>query len=323
MFFHLKARLSFIFKNARSAALPQSFMSCLVALCCALETTTFSFYNAILAVLGVLSAHLSANLFDDIFDYLQGKVDVRNYACVGRAKKCADIVDGKASLKDFINWAIAFGVISVLIGLYFVFTVGFEVLYFILIGAILILFYSAPPLKLSYRGLGELVIGLMFGPLLVLGIYYVSTGILSFHALILSIITGLLTTNIVYVHSMVDEKVDKLCEKKTLAIVLSSKINQLVVLSLFTFLPYLLAFRISIVLGCILLTTLPLAVYLVYSLKTPSRLKLLFIQLPKKSWRPIIKCGNDYFYTRWLLARNFMTAFVWIISLYYVMRIVL
>ena len=319
----LKERLSFIMKNARSAALPQSFMSCILAVCIALKSPSFSLLNAILATIGVLAAHLSANLFDDIFDYLQGKVEIRNNTCVGRAKKCANIVEGRASLSDFVNWAVAFGVIAVLVGLYFVVTVGLEIFYFILIGALLIIFYSAPPIKLSYRGFGELVIGLMFGPLLVCGVYYVTTGMIDTLAILYSFATGLLATNIVYVHSMVDINIDNLCEKTTLAVLLKSKNNQMIALSIFTFVPYILVLCASLKLGLFLLLTLPIAFYLMIVLKDAKRHKILFRQLPKKSWKYIIKCGNDYFYTRWLLARNYMTIFVGIICLYYILEVVL
>lgn len=318
-----KDRLSLIFKNARSAALPQSFMSCVLAVVLGLRIEQFSFINAILAIFGVLSAHLSANLFDDIFDYMQGKVDVRNSTCVGRAKKCNDIVEGRVGLSDFVNWAVGFGVVAVLIGLYFVFTVGLEVFYFIFIGALLIIFYSAPPIKLSYRGFGELVIGLMFGPLLVCGVYYVTTGIITTEAVLFSFATGLLATNIVYVHSIVDVEVDKLCEKKTLAVILNSKSNQLIALSIFTLIPYILAFLASKILGILLLVTLPIAIFLVYVLKDSKRYKILFKQLPKTSWKYIIKCGNEYFYTRWLLSRNFMTLFVGIVCIYYLVEAIL
>ena len=70
MSIQLKDRLSLIFKNARLAALPQSFMSCVLAVVLGLRVEQFSLFNAILATLGVLTAHLSANLFDDIFDYM-------------------------------------------------------------------------------------------------------------------------------------------------------------------------------------------------------------------------------------------------------------
>ena len=163
----------------------------------------------------------------------------------------------------------------------------------------------------------------MFGPLLVCGVYYVTTGSITSEIVLFSFATGLLATNIVYVHSIADIEVDKLCEKKTLAVVLNSRTNQLIALSIFTLTPYILAFCASKLLGILLFVTLPMAIFLIYVLKDSTRYKILFRQLPRASWKHIIKCGNEYFYTRWLLSRNFMTLFVGIVCLYYLVEAIL
>ena len=320
MFIQAKKRLAFIFENARWLALPQSIISCILAICIGLSCPSFNILFAILATLGVISAHLSANLLDDIFDYILGKVEVRNKTRNGRTIKCQHILNKSASITDFIIWATTFGSIAILIGLFFLYKFGVTVLYFIITGGLLSIFYSAPPLKLSYRGLGELVIGLMFGPLLVCGVYFVSTGLFSYEAILLSIATGLLATNIVYVHSIIDTKVDYACEKQTLATILKTKPCQIFALCIFTFCPYIIGFIISKILGIVLLLTLPLAVFLVIIVTNNKRYKILFRQLPQRSWKHILKTENETFYTRWLLARNFMTVFVTIICIYYIIK---
>lgn len=312
-----KNKLAFILENARWRALPQSAISAILAICIALNFQSFNLIYAIIAFIGIICAHLSANLLDDIFDYLMGKVEIRNQTRNGRTIKCQHILDKSASIKDFIIWAISFGAIAVCIGAFFIFKQGLPILYFIIAGGLLSIFYSAPPFKLSYRGLGELVIGLMFGPLLVCGMFFASTGIISKSSILLSLATGLLATNIVYVHSMVDTKIDTACEKQTLATILKTKQLQLIALSVFTFVPYVIGFIVSPILGFLLLITLPIAIFLIQTMKNNFRYKILFRFLPKKAWKYIIKTDNEFFYTRWLLARNFMTLFVGIICLYY------
>lgn len=320
MFIQPQNRLAFILENARWLALPQSIISAILAICLALNSNSFNIVFALLGLLGVVCAHLSANLLDDIFDYILGKVEIRNKSRNGRTIKCQHILDKSASLKDFIIWAINFGAIAVGIGIFFLIKLGLSVLYFILAGGFLSIFYSAPPFKLSYRGLGELVIGVMFGPLLVCGMFLVSTGYISKEALLLSIATGLLATNIVYVHSMIDSNIDKACDKQTLATILKTKPKQIFALSLFTFIPYIIGFMVSIKLGIALLLTLPIAIFLLITMKSDRRYKCLFRALPKNSWKYIIKTGNEVFYTRWLLSRNFMAIFVGIICIYYLLR---
>ena len=323
MFIRLKNKLAFILANARYRALPQSIMSSVVIICTALNSKTFAPLNALLALTGVICVHLSANLFDDFFDYVQGKVQTRNKIKTGRALKCENIINGKAAPKDFFIWACWLGFSAAIIGLYFIIKTGFPVLYFIAAGAFFSICYSAPPFKLSYRGLGELTIGLMFGPLLGCGVYYVTTGTLDAAPVIVSIITGLLSANIVYVHSVVDMNADIACSKTTLAVLLQNDFLRFFALFLFTTIPYGLAFTISIQLGLILLITLPAAVYLLYVMRDTKRHKVLFKLIPRKIWKPAIKTGNEYFYSRWLLARDYMTLFVSIISLYYILKAVL
>ena len=66
-------------------------------------------------------------------------------------------------------------------------------------------FYTAPPLRLVARhGLGEIIIGLAFGPLITMGMYYVVTGLYSWEAFLFGIPAGLLTTNILVINQVPD-----------------------------------------------------------------------------------------------------------------------
>ncbi len=323
MFIRLKDRLVFILENARYRALPQSVISILAAVSAALCNKNFLPLNALLAFIGVICVHLSANLLDDFFDYIQGVVPLRNAVKTGRGLKCENILNGNVTPGEFFLWGAFLGLIAGGIGIYFLITIGLPVVYFILIGMFFAVFYSAPPFKLSYRGLGELVIALMFGPLLVCGVYYVLTQNLTMTSVIVSLITGFLTANIVYVHSVVDIEADNACNKITLAVLLKNDYLRFLALFLFTMLPFGLAFIISVPLGIVLLITLPAAVYLLYVMSDKKRHRVLFKLIPRKMWKSAIKNGNEYFYSRWLLARDFMTLFVTILSAYFILKAVL
>ena len=69
-------------------------------------------------------------------------------------------------------------------------------------------FYTAPPLALAYRGAGEPVIFLLFGPLAGLGTYYVQTGTFTLPALVLSCVVGLLDTAILFLHHFPQREAD-------------------------------------------------------------------------------------------------------------------
>ena len=150
------------------------------------------------------------------------------------------------------------------IGLYLALTRGIPVLVIGLIGFLVSWGYTAPPLKLAYRGLGELGVGLGFGPILVLGTYYVQAQSFSLEALLASIPLGLLVMLILYVNEIPDRTWDDEAGKKTLvarfkenAIVKGYEITMTVVYGIILGGALTRVFPISILIA---LLTLPLAV---------------------------------------------------------------
>jgi 1,4-dihydroxy-2-naphthoate octaprenyltransferase len=73
-----------------------------------------------------------------------------------------------------------------------------------LIGTFIVLFYTSPPLKLNYRGLGETMLFIAFGPLITFGMYYVLSGNFSWEALIAGIPVGIFTMNVGLVSNTFD-----------------------------------------------------------------------------------------------------------------------
>lgn len=89
-------------------------------------------------------------------------------------------------------------------------------------GLFLAVFYSAPPFRLSYvgHGLGELAVGLGFGPIMVLGSYYVQALHMDSGALVASIPVGLLIAAVVLINGFPDYRADKEANKNTLVVAL-------------------------------------------------------------------------------------------------------
>jgi 1,4-dihydroxy-2-naphthoate octaprenyltransferase len=119
-----------------------------------------------------------------------------------------------------------------LIGVYLTIQGGLGVLGFGLAGAFAGFFYTAPPLRLSARrGLGELAIGLTFGPLITGGIFYVITGMFSWTSLLVGVPIGLLTANILLINQVPDTEADASTGKNHL-VVTFGKENAVVIYSL-------------------------------------------------------------------------------------------
>ena len=88
-----------------------------------------------------------------------------------------------------------------------------------IVGFIVSLGYTAPPLKFVYRGLGEIAVALGFGPLMLLGAYVVQTGgRLAWEPFVASIPIALLVALILYVNEIPDRRGDAYAGKRTLPV---------------------------------------------------------------------------------------------------------
>ncbi|MDR2689845.1 MAG: prenyltransferase [Azoarcus sp.] len=317
----MMALIKFWFFNARPRALPQSLLPALLAVCLAKDAPGFSIYLACAAVLGVLCAHLSANLFDDYFDYRKCRTDYRDTlkheGFRARIGKCLYLTSGQATLGQLLAAALVFMGLAFILGSVILYFRGGVILGVMIATAILCISYSGPPLRLSYRGLGELAIGLIFGPMNMLGTYYATCGEMNRTITLISIPIGLLVMNIVYVHSMLDFVPDKKLGKQTLAVLLDRTTAMLAVLFLVLFLPYL-VIGYGIFYGHlprfygISLFTLPMASALFYMMLT-------YVRVPDRKfspkpwmgpmpgWQRFEAMGIDWFMIRWMLARNLLS----------------
>ena len=192
-----------------------------------LQALAIGLLLAAAGLFGVAAAHLGLNLFDDYFDAKGGAVSRREELLDGgfraRLGKCAYLKDGSVSLNDTRRVAGLFIAVALAIGLVIWAVRGWEVLLFAGVALLLGLAYAGPPLRLSYRGLGELVVGLIFGPLLVSAAFFVTAGHLTSGIWWAAAAIGLLVANILSTHAIMDFEPDKAAGRMTFALLLGSK----------------------------------------------------------------------------------------------------
>jgi 1,4-dihydroxy-2-naphthoate polyprenyltransferase len=104
------------------------------------------------------------------------------------------------------------------VGVYLALQFGWPVLAFALLGGMAAIFYAAPPIRWSYRGLGELVIALSYGPWMVLGSVYLQTRTVPWGALWASLVPGLLIMALGVVNAIPDFHQDRLVGKRNLVV---------------------------------------------------------------------------------------------------------
>jgi 1,4-dihydroxy-2-naphthoate octaprenyltransferase len=172
----------------------------------------------ILALFSVILAHAGVNVLNDVYDDLNGTDrdnETRIFPFTGGSRFIQDEILNNQQMR---RWGQLLLVMSALLGVALIFHQGFMVLVFGLTGLLLGVTYSAPPLKLASRGLGESAVGIGFGVLPVVGAAWLQTSTFSWEALILSVPVSIWVVNILLVNEVPDRTADRNAGKNTLVV---------------------------------------------------------------------------------------------------------
>jgi 1,4-dihydroxy-2-naphthoate octaprenyltransferase len=155
---------------------------------------------------GVVLAVVGVESFNEYFDSQMG----------------TDRVFNPEDLPPMSGWVLWLGVAAFAgafaVGIYLTYRGGWPIFAFALAGGLAAIFYVAPPIRWAYRGLGETVIALSYGPWMVLGSFYLHTGTLSWGALWASLVPGLLIMALAVVNAIPDYHQDRLVGKRNLVV---------------------------------------------------------------------------------------------------------
>jgi 1,4-dihydroxy-2-naphthoate octaprenyltransferase len=219
-----------------------------------------------LTLTGGILIHIGVNLSNDYFDHLS-RNDWNNRTPTPFSGGSRVIQNGSIKPAQILAAALISFAIGSLIGLYLNhIRPGNVILYIGLIGVFLGFFYTGLPLKIGYRGfgLGEVATGLGFGPLMVLGSYYVQNQSLSIIPFLVSVPVALLITLVLYINEFPDYEADKSVNKKTLPVMLGREgaayLFGVLLLGAYFYTVILLILGILPAFGLITLLTLPLAI---------------------------------------------------------------
>jgi len=180
----------------------------------------FSLWRGLLAMLGLVSLHISVNVLNDYFDYKSG-VDlhtVRTPFSGGSGMLPA----GMMSPREALIYGIVAFVAAVPIGAYFLFVSGWGLLPLLVVGASCVLIYTQKLTKVGF-GMAEIAAGLGLGTLPVLGAYYVQAGAYTWPAVVASIPSGILVCNLLLLNEFPDVEADATASKRTLPIIMGKR----------------------------------------------------------------------------------------------------
>ena len=183
------------------------------------RTGKFYWQYFLLATLAVVFINAGTNLTNDYFDH-QSRSDDINREATPFSGGSRVIQENLISPGRIYRTSLIFFGLAALIGLYLTFARGLLVLVIGILGVLSGYFYTASPIRIGYRGWGELVVGLNCGPLVVAGAYYVQAQTSSLEALFISIPVGLLIAAVLYINEFPDHACDKVAGKNTLIVIM-------------------------------------------------------------------------------------------------------
>jgi 1,4-dihydroxy-2-naphthoate polyprenyltransferase len=200
-------------KAARAPFLVVSLMPVCVGAAIAASHGKVSALFFTLVLVGVLMAQSAADFIDDYFDFRMG-----NFGNKEKQFHDSPLLDGKITPAQVLSAGVGCLLVSLAVGVWLLVSVGTPVLYLSLAGGFIAIFYTSPPVRLNYRGFGEVALFVAFGPLLVVGVNYVLTGRLSWESALAAVPLGVFTMNLGIVSHTFDYESDVEAGKMSLVV---------------------------------------------------------------------------------------------------------
>jgi 1,4-dihydroxy-2-naphthoate octaprenyltransferase len=218
----VRPRLSFGFLALRTTRLPflsATIVPVLLGIVIAVSHGFFDLPTAILTIIGACFVQLAINVSNDVFDTMQGADDA-NVTPTQFSGGSRVLQYGLVTFRQMATLGAGLYAAGAAMGLLLLALRGSPALLVIgVVGLIVGYGYTAPPLKLVYRGLGEIAVAFGFGPIMLLGAYVVqSAGALSWEPFVASIPVALLVALILYVNEIPDRRGDAHAGKRTLPV---------------------------------------------------------------------------------------------------------
>lgn len=174
-----------------------------------------------LVLVGSVAIHAGANLFNDYFDWRKG-TDTPESLGPNRPLKEGLVTPRQVLGAGLVCFALGGG-----IGLYLVAARGG--MFILVIGILSLLagfFYTAGPAAFAYIGLGEVIVFVFMGPVMVLGSYYMLAQDAPVRIVALSVPIGLLVAAILHANNMRDHDADLARRKRTLSNLLGRRASK-------------------------------------------------------------------------------------------------
>lgn len=202
------------------ASRPQFYIATLIPLILGFmlagkDTGVWRFPTFILILVTCFLIHLATNLANDVFD-LQAGVDNAN--TIGGS---GGLREGPLTLKHYRIALISLYGLAIILTPFIIIPSGQPLLWIFGVFAFLSsFFYTAPPIRYGYRALGEVMVFLNMGVIMVCGSYMALARMFQLYTVGFGIVIGAMVAGILYFQSLPEIQTDEESGKKTLAVML-------------------------------------------------------------------------------------------------------
>jgi 1,4-dihydroxy-2-naphthoate polyprenyltransferase len=212
--------------STRSAVLIITVIPCVIAGLLAIRAGRFDFGLWLLVTIGLVMAHATNNLLNDLIDYRMG-VDKNNYFRTQYGVQ--PLESGLMTVRQNLLYTAATALIALACGAYLVYVRGGPTLWLLSLGAFLVLFYTWP---LKYIGLGEIAVLVVWGPLMIGGGYFVITGEWDWRVFVASLPYALGATSVIFGKHIDKYDADKTKHIRTLPVLLGESVSRYTVIAM-------------------------------------------------------------------------------------------
>jgi len=236
---------------ARPKTLPAAVTPILPAAALAWSENSFKLLPVFTALIICLLLQIAVNIANDYFDFIHG-IDTPDR--IGPPRAAAS---GLLTLNAMRAGMVIITIAILAAGSYLVVIGGIPILIIGVASILSVYLYSAGPLPFSTNALGDFFVFIFYGPVAVCGTYFLQTKAINAPIILFSISIGSLITAIIVVNNYRDIKTDKAAGKKTLAVILGTRLTRVEYLILI-FTPYFILIAMKVFSNVSLWLLLPL-----------------------------------------------------------------
>ena len=210
------------------ATRPQFFPAVVIPVALGASTAWYKVgvFNAkhfLLSLMAAIFFHAGMNVLNDYFDFRNGTDNINRNALTPFTGGSRFIQRGLLTPGETLALGASLVGAGSIVGVYLALEVSTLLLLIGGVGLLSGLFYSAPPFFFAGRGLGEIVVGVDFGVLTVLGSYMVQTGSPAPEPVFASLPISFLISALLYINEFPDYEADRSAGKRNLVVRLGLK----------------------------------------------------------------------------------------------------